>query len=360
MKELAEFVKELLSENYEAGTWVSVSAIKAGDTNNSFIATASQNGTEKDWYVRQYNIAEQEQEIIYEHAFEKYFHDNVNGEMQTMQPIPAKSGLTWVRKEFNGQENFYAVFNVISGEEPYSWEFNDLSDTALDSCAEITAKFQAWAYGFEGPEGSGRRESPLETQFEEWKELLPLALEQKKQEKIYDRFTGYFEKEVSYLVNVADFCGKELAIYQKDLKMCINHKDLNPGNVMFDENDKVIAVFDLDWVNTDYRLYDIAWMGYQVLASWDTENWGYVPFDKLDRFVNVYNRTMIERNCPLGPLNEAETKFLPIMMIIGAMKVITDFVFYEDHSQDAYRMFVNTWRFVNSVHYMREYVENNQ
>ena len=79
--------------------------------------------------------------------------------------------------------------------------------------------------------------------------------------------------------------------------------------------------------------------------------------DRINRFVDVYNRVMRERQCPLGELNASEVKFLPTMMIIGAMKVIVDFVYYEEHRHEVHRLFANTWRFVNSVKYMRDYVE---
>lgn len=358
MRHVAEFVQSLLQENYDLGEIVKVEPIKAGDTNNSFFAIAEKDGEEKKWYVRQYNTAEQEQDIIYEHAFEKYYSANVNGAMQTMAPVVNRTGKTWLVAEFEGQNNFYAVFNTISGLEPYSWEYNEMPQEARDSCAEICARFQSWAYGFVGPEGSGRSEPELEEQFKVWKRDLPAAQAEKLQNpKVFKRFTDYFEKEIPFLIDTIDFCDSELAKCREQLKKCICHKDLNPGNVMFDENDKIIAVFDLDWVNTDYRLYDLGWMSYQALASWDTESFGDVAVEKIGRFISIYNRTMKETGCELGELNDAERMFYPVMMIIGAVKVIMDFTCYENHESEVHRMFVNTWRFVESVHFMREHLE---
>ena len=354
MGNVTEFVQNILQENYDLGKIKKVESIKAGDTNNSFFAFAEKDGAEKKWYVRQYNTAEQERDIIYEHAFEKYYSANVKGAMQTMLPVENRTGKTWLVAEYEGRENFYAVFNTISGLEPYSWEYNEMPNAAKDSCAEICARFQAWAYGFEGPEGSGRREPGLEEQFKLWREDLPAAqAEKRKNLKVFRRFTDYYEKEIPFLLDTIDFCEKELKENGDQLKKCICHKDLNPGNVMFDENDKVIAVFDLDWVNTDYRLYDLAWMCYQALASWETDSWGDVAVEKIGRFISVYNQTMKETGCGLGELTAAERSFLPVMMIIGAVKVIMDFTCYENHEQEVHRMFVNTWRFVESVHFMR-------
>lgn len=358
MTELEAFVKNLLETNYDMGNVVAVSKLKAGDTNNSFMAVASKEGEIKNWYIRQYNPAEREEDILYEHAFEKYFAGRVNNEIQTLLPLPTKSGKTWVVDTFNNQSNFYAVYNVISGNEPYSWEFNDLSENAMESCAEITAKFHAWGYGFEAPEGAGRHEPSLEEQFCFWKYDFPKAIKtKKKQPEIFRRYKDYLEQELPFLLDTTDFCSRELSRHSASLKKCINHKDLNPGNVMFDDDDRVNAIFDMDWCNMDYRLYDIAWMSYQSIASWNTHTWGAVPIEKLTRFIDTYNRVMEERNCPLGPLTEEEREFLPTMIIICNMKVIADFACYEEHSHDPYRVFVNTWRFVESVRFMRNYLE---
>lgn len=357
---LLDFIKKLLEENYEIGSNISVEAIKAGDTNNSFFAHAENDGNKIKLYVRQYNPAEQEQDIIFEHALEKYYDKNVNGEIQTMLPIENKSGKTWVVAEFEGQKNFYAVFNTISGLEPYSWEYNDMNEKEMDSCAAIVAKFQAWCYGFVGPKGSGRREPPLSEQFANWRVDLPKAIEEKKQKKVFKRFSDYLKTQEEVLMDHTDFCERQLMKYQDKLKKCINHKDLNPGNVMFDEEGNIIAIFDFDWANTDYRVYDIAWMAYQAIASWDPNSWGDVPFDKLQRFIDVYNEEMLKRGCPLGVLTKDEEEFLPSMMVIGAMKVIMDFACYEEHEHDVHRVLVNTSRFIASVNKMRKYIEEKQ
>lgn len=358
MINITDFIRDLLTEHYDLGNVTEVTEIKAGDTNNSFLAVCEDHGDKKTWYVRQYNPAEEERDIIYEHAFEKYLENRIEPAIKVPMPVQTRDGKTWVVAEYDGQSNFYAVFTAISGREPYSWEYNDLSDAAYDSCAEITAKFHAWAYGYQEPAGSGRREPSLEEQFRNWKIDLPEAIKEKeKHGNLYKRYTDYLKTEVDFLMEAADYCDRELKKYGDKLKKCINHKDLNPGNVMFDENDQVCAVFDLDWVNTDYRLYDIAWMGYQITASWDVKHWGEVPLAKMGRFLKLYDQTIKKYESPLGELTREEKEFLPTMMIIGAMKVIMDFSCYEDHAHDVHRVLVNTSRFVESVRYMMNHME---
>lgn len=348
------FIRELLTENYDLGDIQSVEGIKVGDTNNSYFAFAKRDGVVTKWYVRQYNIAEEEQDIIFEHAFEEYYHNNVNNAMQTMLPVPTKMGKTWIVEEYDGQSNFYAVFNVLHGLEPYHWEYNDMSQNALDECAAAVAKFHAWSYGFVGPKGSGRREPSLEEQFKIWRIELPKALDKKKEnDKLFYLYNRLMEKEYSFFMEMVDFVESKLAEYKDFLKTCICHKDINPGNLMFDSEDQVVAIFDLDWVNMDYRLYDIAWMGYLAMGSWNHTTWGEVPLDKNKRFVEIYNQTMAEMNCPLGKLTKEEEEFLPTMMMICAMKVIIDMSVYEDHTEEVHRMFTNVWRFMESVHFLR-------
>ena len=355
---VSSFIQQLIEDNYALGEIIAVKPIKAGDTNKSFFVITQTEEELKKWYVRQYNAAEQEQDIIYEHAFEHYYSKNVNGAMQTMLPVETVSGKTWLTAEYEGQKNYYAVFNTIRGLEPYSWEYNTMPQEALDFCARICAQFQSWAYGFVGPAGSGRREPSLLEQMELWKKDIPAAeAEKNKNPKVFRRFTEYFDNEIPFLMEMIDFCREELGNHAETLKKCICHKDLNPGNVMFNEKNEITAVFDLDWVNTDYRLYDIAWMGYQAMASWKTDSWGDVPVEKIGRFLQIYNQTIREMDSELGELTQEEKDFFPVMMIIGAIKVIADFTAYEDHTDEVHRMFVNTWRFMDSVHFMKDHLE---
>lgn len=57
---ITDYIQKLLMENYDLGNVTTVWKIKAGDTNNSFFAVCEKDGEEKTWYVRQYNLAEEE------------------------------------------------------------------------------------------------------------------------------------------------------------------------------------------------------------------------------------------------------------------------------------------------------------
>ena len=356
MKNLCEFVSRILNEEYDLGDVSRVEAIKEGDTNNSFFAYTNNDGSEQQWYVRQYNTGENEPELIYEHAFDKFFAERHGEVIDSPVPVGNKKGTTWVRAEFEGTSNYYAVFNVISGREPYSWEFNDLTPAAFDGCAVATAQFQAWSYGFKGPEGSGCQQEPLMELYKKWREDLKHCFDQKT-DPMFRRFNEYFAKEMPFFLKTIDFLESETAKYEGQVPMCVNHGDMNPGNVMFDDNDRVCCIFDLDWVADNMRLYDICWMGYQLMASWDVHSWGAVPVENIKRFLGVYNQTMIDMKCPMGPLTEKEIEFLPTMMMIGIAKVIMDFSCYEDHRGDEYRVFVNTWRFMESLHYIQDHYD---
>jgi len=356
MNDLCGFVAKLLSDNYDLGQNIKVAVIKEGDTNNSFFAFADKDGKTIKWYVRQYNTGEGEPELIYEHAFDKYFAEQHGDVVDSPVPIANKKGSTWVKAEYNAASNYYAVFNVITGREPYSWEFNDLTPKAFDACAVATAQFQAWSYGFKGPEGSGCQQAPLMELYKNWREDLKHCFDEKK-DPAFRRFNEYFAKEMPFFLSTIDKLEAETAKYEKDMPICVNHGDMNPGNVMFDDDDNVCCIFDLDWVADNMRLYDVCWMGYQIMASWDADKWGFVPVESIKRFLDVYNKTIVDMKCPLGPLSEKEKEFMPTMMMIGIAKVIMDFSCYEDHRGDEYRVFVNTWRFMSSLHYIQEHYE---
>ena len=125
--------------------------------------------------------------------------------------------------------NYYAVFNVIKGREPYSWEFNDLTPAAFDGCATATAQFQAWAYGFKGPEGSGCQQEPLMELYKNWREDLKHCFDQKT-DPMFRRFNEYFAKEMPFFLKTIDFLEAETAKYESKVPMCVNHGDMSFGN----------------------------------------------------------------------------------------------------------------------------------
>ncbi|MDD4692064.1 hypothetical protein [Eubacterium aggregans] len=94
-------------------------------------------------------------------------------------------------------------------------------------------------------------------------------------------FVKIAAREILFLMDTIDYIEAELAKLKDNLKKCINHKD-----------DHVCAVFDLDWVNEDYRLYDLAWMGYPITASWNVHTWGFIPMNQTQRFLNIYDARM--------------------------------------------------------------------
>lgn len=356
MSGICEFISDLISVNYPLGKVSRTVEIKQGDTNNSYFTYVQKDGREQKWYVRQYHSGETEAELRYEHAFEKYFSERHGDAIDSPVPVENNAGGTWVKASYDGTENYYAVFNVVTGKEAYSWEFNDLTPRAFDSCAVIVAQFQTWSCGFKKPEGSGIAGESMLSMFDRWRRDLKGCFEGKT-DPMFRRFNEYFKKELPFFLDMIDFMESETRKFDGKLPVCINHGDLNPGNVMFDDEDRVCCVFDLDWVAENLRLYDICWMGYQIIASWDVHSWGAVPTENLRRFLEIYDRQIEEMHSPLGVLTDDERKFLPAMMMIGVAKVIMDFACYEDHRGDEYRLFVNTWRFMESLRYIYDHYE---
>jgi Ser/Thr protein kinase RdoA (MazF antagonist) len=321
MESLIEKVKAIIESEYDLGKVDQIEKAKLGDTNKSFIAVCEKDGVRTKYCARQYNYAKQEPEIKYEHAFDLYFNDQVCGEIASPLPIRTKSGGTWVCSEFEKAQNFYAVFKFIQGREPYSWEYNEVSDMAFAECSQITAKFHCWAYNFKKPEGSGRLEPNLLEQIKDWKEKVPMWVESMKgdshRRKLYDYCTSQWE----YILKRLDFAEAELKKYMDKLPVCIIHEDINPSNLMFDENDKVSAIFDFDWVTEGYRIYDVVWMCHQIVSSWKEDSFGYMKLDQVKKFLSIYNNTINSLNCNLRPLTDEERRFFPAMMILSCMKI---------------------------------------
>jgi Ser/Thr protein kinase RdoA (MazF antagonist) len=160
--------------------------------------------------------------------------------------------------------------------------------------------------------------------------------------KLYDYCTSQWE----YITKRLDFAEAELKKYMDKLPVCIIHEDINPSNLMFDENDKVAAIFDFDWVTEGYRIYDVAWMCHQVVSSWKEDSFGYMKLDQVKKFLSIYNNTIKSLNCNLGPLTDEERHFFPAMMILSCMKINFDFIsyMYDDPNGDTFKWYLYVWK----------------
>jgi Ser/Thr protein kinase RdoA (MazF antagonist) len=359
MADLTEKMREIIITHYDLGKITAIEKAKLGDTNKSFIVTCEKEGKETKYCARQYHYSKQEPEITYEHAFDLYFSGRVKGEVLSPLPIKTKKGTTWVRLEFEGSENYYTVFSFIQGLEPYGWEYNEVSETAFVSIVEAMAKFHIWAQGFVKPKGSGRMEPPLLEFIDTWSRTIPQWVDSMKGDSHRRKLYEYCVSQWDYIAEKIEFAKKEYLKYKDGLTQCIIHEDINPSNLMFDKDDHVSAIFDFDWVTDGVRIYDVAWLAFNLMSSWREDSFGEMPIEKTKRFLSVYNNKMKTLDGFPGVLTKEERLFFPSMIILGCVKINYDFISYmiDNPKGDTFKWYVYVWKFFNLIRFVDKHFD---
>lgn len=332
--DLEEHICDIIQKEYDFGQVKSLSKEMIGDTNKNFIAVCEKDDNECEWFIKQYENAKTQNEIIYEHAFMHYFNKRADGRIQSPIVIPNKHGETWVYNKWNGNMNYYAVFDMMKGLQTYSWINNQLSETAFISCSESTAKFHSWAYGFISPDGIIPNTPNIQDQLDIWYKEIQFFLQNIKGKSFCRLFYDYWDRNLDDLKKQVMFCKKEFGRYNQKLPKCIIHGDLNPSNMMFDEKDHVTHIFDFEWVHENIRIYDIAWVAHQTLSSWDESHLGQMSLEKLCSFLSIYNKTIVNLNGTLSPLTLEESEIFPISIIAVCIKIVRDFISYIYYEPD--------------------------
>jgi homoserine kinase type II len=137
-----------------------VEQIFGGFENLSFAVITKDGDGERRNFVRKYKHGTVEREIRYEHALVR--HIRSKGFELPARVFETKAGDTLVtREELLGSERvgrFFAVYEMLTGEDKYTWTENRCTDVEYEDAARILARFHHAAYDFEP--GDLYREQP--------------------------------------------------------------------------------------------------------------------------------------------------------------------------------------------------------
>jgi len=319
-------LKHIISTNYNIGVLMDVEQIHLGSVNKSFIIKTIGKIKVNTYFLRKYNPGKAKNEIEFEHSviahLKKKHFALVAGLIQT------KDGKTFVNRN-NGQDHFYAIFNILPGRDKYGWVNPDCCINDLKSAGGVLAKFHNVIFDLK-PEQK-RCEPKI-------MDLLPqIALNvsscANKRGKIpFDiclrKNTDTIIACIDQTLNVFD-SGVKGSEY-KDLVQMVIHCDYHPGNLKFQDN-TITGLFDFDWSKVDVRCFDLALAIIYFCAIWEGNSKGgsgvgSLHMEKTSIFFQAYQKSFATDP---GPLNSAELNYLPHMVnaaIIYVMNwVIQDF-----------------------------------
>jgi homoserine kinase type II len=329
---------EVVATEYDLGEVVRVEQIFGGFENLSFAVITKDGDGERRNFVRKYKYGTVEREIRYEHALVRHIRDR--GFELPARVFESKSGDTLVtREELLGSERvsrFFAVYEMLTGEDKYTWTENRCTDAEYEDAARILARFHQAAHDFE-PGDLYREQPPIM----EYLATMPGTFNGYAAATTGTKYDHYFLSRLPGILAAIDR-GLALAPELEGLPKCPTFNDYHPGNLKWRDG-RGVGLFDFDWTKLDYRVFDIAIGIVYFCTSWEDTDDGELRLDKAEIFLRAYQDEASRAETP-GPVIDGELAALPRMLAIAALYVVSwDIVAYyidREPNDDEYLFFL--------------------
>ena len=335
---LGNQVREVVTSEYDLGEVLRVEQIFGGTENLSFgVVTGTADGEHRH-FVRKYKYGTVEREIRYEHALVRHIREK--GFELPARVFETRRGDTVVEREelLDGQRvaRFFAVYEMLGGENTYTWTENRCTDAEYEDAARILARFHEAASDFE-PGGLYREQPPIM----DYLATMPGTFSGYAASGTGTRYDQYLIDRLPGILAAIER-GLTLAPELEGLPRCPTFCDYHPGNLKW-RDERGVGLFDFDWAKLDYRVFDVAIGIVYFCTSWEGEDDGELRLGKADIFLRAY-QDEVSRTAAPGPLTAAELAVLPRMLAIAALHVVSwDIVAYyidRDPNDDEYLYFL--------------------
>ncbi len=335
---LSSQIEEVVRTDYDLGEVDRVEQIFGGTENLSFAAVTKDGDGEHRYFVRKYKYGTKEREIRYEHALVRHIRDK--GFELPARVFENRHGDTLVtREELLGTERvrrFFAVYEMLGGENKYTWTTNRCTDAEYDDAARVLARFHQAAFDFE-PGDLAREQPPIM----DYVATMPGTFNGYAANVTGTKYDHYFLSQLPGILEAIDR-GLALAPDLEGLPRCPVFCDYHPGNLKWGDEHGV-GLFDFDWAKLDYRIFDIAIGIVYFCTSWEDKDDNELRLDKAEIFLNAY-QDEASRSAAPGPLTDGELAVLPRMLAIAALYVVSwDIVAYyidRNPNDDEYLFFL--------------------
>ncbi|HSL95129.1 MAG TPA: phosphotransferase [Thermoleophilia bacterium] len=316
-------VTEIVAGEYDLGEVDGVDAILGGFENLSFGVRTRGDAGEHRYFVRKYKFGTIEREIRYEHAL--VGHIRAKGFDLAAEVLATRRGDTLVtREELRDGERVkrhFAVYEMLTGEDKYSWVKNRCADAEFEEGARVLARFHYAAHDFD-PGDLVREQPPIM----DFLATLPDTFRGLAARTTGTRYDAFFLARLPRILEAIER-GQALAPQLEGLPRCPVFCDYHPGNLKW-RDEKAVGIFDFDWAKLDYRLFDVAVGLVYFCSSWEGRDDGEMRLDKMKLFLSAYQDEAARLGTP-GAMGAGELAALPRMLAIAALYVVNwDIVAY--------------------------------
>lgn len=321
-------IKKIVEENYDIGTVEEVYQIFGGYINMTFGIYTKKDGERQTWLFRKYKQGKELDSLLFEHRM--LTHAKENGFTYGATPQYTRDNKTFHETTIqigDKEEPFlFAVFNYIGGERRYDWIPNwaqdGLQDATILSAARCMAEFHSAGIDFDpqGLHGDNIMDSEdilVNDLIAKYPETLKRYRATYEKAELDNPFIELFDTTYERYSRLCRENTIPADDYQEML-VCPCHCDFHPGNFKYYEDGTVSGSFDYDMAKFDSRLFEIGFGMHYCFASWKLANDGEMKLDRVEKFINAYNKECIDIGV-IPPLNATEKKYLFEVMIQGTI-----------------------------------------
>ena len=337
---MREQIIEIVETLYDIGTVTDVQEIFGGFTNRSFRIQVHTEGGKRTYLGRKYKENRAVEEVLFEHAIIN--HTIQNGLTIGAGIVKNRQGSTYVQP--TNINCIFAIYEYLKGEDKYTWNTHDLSDTEYQNAARVLAVFHNAVRNFD-PMGLQRKEPPILKLWPTFPEKFKKLAKQNRPGKLIP----YFREQLPTILDIITtnhFGMAEAA----GMLVIPTHYDYHPGNLKW-AGEEVVGVFDFDWTKIDLRLFDLCMALIYFCGSWAGNCDGELRMDKCGIFLRSYQRRLKEFN-GLELVSPAEGEAFPKMLAIANIYLlywgVSTFLEGEEARDDEYLTYLK-----HSVRLMR-------
>jgi homoserine kinase type II len=328
---LSSQLAEVVASDYDLGEVLRVEQIFGGYVNLSFAVVVATPEGERRFFVRKYNRATTEREIRFEHALVN--HISGKGFHLAARVFPNSRGETLVKREeiLDGEPvtRFFAVYEMLEGEDKYTWVENRCTDKEYESGGRVLAQFHYLAHDFD-PRGLGREQPPI---MQLLRDLRPAFARYAEQARARGSSVDEYYLEWLPTIDEALRKGADQEPQLQGMPYIAVHCDYHPGNLKWVDEEAVAmrpvetsgsscsGLFDFDWSKLDYRIFDVAEGIVYFCSSWEGRDSGELWLDKAATFLRGYQDEASRFGYP-GPMSGAELAALPRMIANANLYVL--------------------------------------
>jgi len=312
MADMKQVITNVMDNYYDLGKIVEIKKIPIGQMNESFSVKMEKDGKIKKWFFRYYSIYKTEPEINYELGL--MFHLRKKGFLENACPALTKDGKTHLSITVDGEKRYCAIQEWLEGSEPYGWEYCPIKDAELEDVARVVARIHNLAADFVPASDYVATRPPIEKHVAGYPKNLRFWIGEVHKRGGKEHYYQYMN---SRMPKIEDWIHRILPMMETatELPRTHIHTDAHPGNFKFD-NDKVVGVFDFDWVQVDFRIYEVAFVLTTFGSDWYWDTNGVHFMNRMKIVLDAYNDEVSKIDGMIGKMNQAEWDILPDMMII--------------------------------------------